>query len=250
MNLDTSIILGILSNFCFLFVFFPQFYINYKNKNSNGISFILLYCFIFGDILSLISAFTKELNVVIIYTSIFHIILDLIIIIQVLYYKFYYQSITNEVLPLIQYENTITNTNNVNKFSLFETSIIIFSLIFIFINCLGIYYFNESRYFDISIFIANILGWITTFIFIISRIPQIYLNYTKKSTEGLSLYTFILLTITNLLFLSSILVLIPNEESNQIEFIIYNIQWILGCTVTILFDFVIFYQFIIYKTVN
>lgn len=249
MNLDTntSLIFGILSNFCFLFVFFPQFYINHTNKNSNGISFILLYCFIFGDILSLIAAYTKELSIVIIYTSIFHIILDLIIIIQVLYYKFYYQSITEEILPLIQYENTNVN---VNKFSLFETSIIIFSLIFIFINCLGIYYFNEQHHFDISIFIANILGWITTFIFIISRIPQIYLNYTKKSTEGLSLYTFILLTITNLLFLSSILVLIPNEKSNQIEFIIYNIQWILGCTVTILFDFVIFYQFIIYKTVN
>jgi uncharacterized protein with PQ loop repeat len=83
-----SYIFSIISNILFIFVFMPQLYKNYKNKNAEAISLSLLYCLILGDIFSIISANYKQLNLVIIYSAIFHIFLDLIIVGQIIYYRY------------------------------------------------------------------------------------------------------------------------------------------------------------------
>lgn len=100
-----------------------------------------------------------------------------------------------------------------------------------------------------KIFIADLIGWASTFIFISSRIPQIYLNYTRGSVEGLSLNSFILINIANYLFVSSILVNLYDIPSIDDKFIFFvnNIQWIMGSFCTSFFDAIIFYQFITYK---
>ena len=76
-----------ISNGLWLFVFIPQLYQNYKAKDSKGLSLLLLFCLIVGDIFSIISAHAKNLNPVIIYAASYHIILDVIIIAQILYYR-------------------------------------------------------------------------------------------------------------------------------------------------------------------
>jgi uncharacterized protein with PQ loop repeat len=102
-----------------------------------------------------------------------------------------------------------------------------------------------------NIYIAEIVAWCATLIFICARIPQIYLNAKRKSTEGLSLLSFVIINIANVCFLMSILVVLVDLERDEYNgYIIENIQWIIGCTSTILFDAVIFYQFKLYSSVN
>jgi uncharacterized protein with PQ loop repeat len=93
--------------------------------------------------------------------------------------------------------------------------------------------------------VADILGWLATGIFTFSRIPQIILNFQRKNVQGLSIYSFILVNIANALFLASILVGLC-DVSDPSLFFITNLQWIMGTTLTVLSDIVIFYQFKIY----
>lgn len=252
-NIDTNgqlfaWILTSLSNILWLFVFLPQLYKNYKSKTSDAISLSLLCCLIFGDIFSLMSAIAKQLNHVIIYTIIYHIILSAVIVSQTIYYRIYniilHENINNseEVIPLF-------NTNYINPF-IYSYYYLSFSE-FVFIGCGIVSVFTCLLlliFLQDNLLLADLIAWSATFIFISARIPQILLNYNRKSTEGLSILSFIIINIANFLFLSSILILlldIPKE--NHSHYIKENIQWIIGSFSTTFFDLIIFHQFYIYK---
>lgn len=252
-------IFSTISNGLWLFVFIPQLYQNYKNNNSRAISLVLLFCLMLGDILSIISAYLKQLNIVIIYAGLYHIILNTIIIGQIIYYrkKFIsqYGVISNEITPLIA-NNSEDNYNNIllneyTKYSYFYLTF--FELLFIIVNTILItssqlFIFFNSTYNDV---IANIIAWMATFIFMIARVPQILLNFKRKSTNGLSLLSFIIINISNMFFLMSVLILLYDINPNHyLDYIISNIQWIVGSSSTTLFDGIIFYQFYKYRNNN
>jgi len=268
-------ILAIVLNVLWLFIFIPQLYINYKTKSSHAISLLLILSLFFGEILSVISAIAKELNNAIIFTIFYHIILNLILIFQIIYYR-----IMERVNERTTNERTNRDTTNewtneninydiiynieelsfnneltplLHNFRLCEYKFLYFSkfefifLIVIFINVLlSIIFFPFIKS---NLIITNLIAWLATFIFTLSRVPQIVLNLKRKSTEGLSLTSFIILNISNLLFLSTILILlldIPKEQ--HLEYIQHNIQWIIGVFSSFIMDLIIFYQFYKYKT--
>jgi uncharacterized protein with PQ loop repeat len=95
---------------------------------------------------------------------------------------------------------------------------------------------------------ADIIAWLATAIFMLARIPQIILNFTRKSTKGLSLLSFIIINIANFFFLLSVLIILYDLSPNQyMEYVLENIQWVVGSSSTSLFDCIIFYQFYKYK---
>jgi hypothetical protein len=173
-----SWIFSSLSNGIFLFVFMPQFYENYINKTGNSISLILLFCLVFGDILSMMSGIQKGIPNVIIFSAIYHIILDYIIISQIIYYRKYKRNLSlqdEETSPLlITMENKKVFTNT--------------EYIFIWLGYLMIIILALINYKLNSDILVDIVAWISTLIFIVSRIPQIILNFKRKSVKGLSIY--------------------------------------------------------------
>jgi uncharacterized protein with PQ loop repeat len=198
------------------------------------------------------SAVAKELNHVIIYTTLYHILLDIIIIVQTIYYRIYHilfnQHIesASELTPFISSNNFTVTYDNYKYFymTLYEFIYITSGFILITIFQLLLMFLDDNH----NILLANIIAWVSTSIFIIARCPQILLNLKRKSTQGLSVLSFIIINIANFLFLTSILVLlidIPNE--NHTSYIIKNIQWISGSLSTVFFDVIIFYQFYIYR---
>jgi len=95
---------------------------------------------------------------------------------------------------------------------------------------------------------ADIIAWLATAIFMLARIPQIILNFTRKSTKGLSLLSFIIINIANFFFLLSVLIILYDLSPNQyMEYVLANIQWVVGSSSTSLFDCIIFYQFYKYR---
>lgn len=241
------------SNALWLFVIIPQLYQNYKAKDSKGLSLLLLFCLIVGDIFSIISAHAKHLNPVIIYAAAYHIVLDIIIITQILYYR--RKSILIQIGTVIQ--DTITESSHlisdesedfISKYPYFnltlsEISFVILSMFTI----IGTQVFMLLNKNDISI-TADIIAWLATAIFMLARIPQIILNFTRKSTKGLSLLSFIIINIANFFFLLSVLIVLYDlNPDTYIHYIKENIQWIVGSSSTSLFDCIIFYQFYKYR---
>ena len=239
-----SWIFGIISNGLWLVVFIPQIYQNYKNKNSEAISLSLLFCLILGDIFSIVSANSKDLNLVIIYSAAYHILLDLIVVFQILYYRR-----LKDINHLEENTPLLLDTSDIQYTYFYLTTfefifISIFGLVVLVLQLLLLFLPDKPT----VIYIADIIGWSATCIFMIARIPQIVLNFKRKSTKGLSLMSFIIINIANFFFLMSILILLYDlPQSDYITHILKNIQWIVGSSSTTLFDAVIFYQFIRYK---
>jgi uncharacterized protein with PQ loop repeat len=235
-----------ISNGLWLFVFIPQFINNYKLKSGEALSLVLLLCLLFGDICSIMSASAKGLNVIIIYAGVYHIILDIIMISQVIYYRIYRvlnedDLILEETVPLLGTRNTVVRDCDVLTFN--ECIFVVCSSMIVLLSELLIFY-------NFTI-VADIIGWIATFTFMIARIPQIMLNHNRKSTAGLSLLSFIIMNIANILFLLSVLIiLIDIDENKYCEYITNNIQWIVGSASTNIFDAIIFYQFYIYNRIS
>lgn len=256
---ELSWIFSGIANGLWLFVFLPQLYKNYKSKNGNALSLLLLFCLILGDVFSVVSALAKGLNIVIVYSAVYHILLGLIVISQIMYYRIYkntYHSINTTEEEIIDDTHPLLSEQNDNEdddetiyqymyLSLGELLFLIFGIIFSVVAAILLSLLPDK---DIVLFMADVLGWLATMIFITARLPQILLNYQRKSTKGLSLLSFIIINIANWCFLLSILILMYDiPESEYLNFIKYNLQWIVGSGSTSLFDAIIFYQFYDYR---
>ncbi|KAF8468160.1 PQ loop repeat-domain-containing protein [Kalaharituber pfeilii] len=107
--------------------------------------------------------------------------------------------------------------------------------------------------------IAQLFGYLCALLYLASRLPQIYLNYRRKTVEGLSLLFFLFACLGNLTYVISIISYIPpgpetGEEPWTPEmkrtywkYIAVNSSWILGSVGTLGLDMVIFMQFFIYR---
>ena len=234
-----------ISNIAWLFVFIPQLIENYNKKSSDAVSFYLIALWYIGDTLSVVSAIYKSLHPVLIYMGTYHIIFDVVFLIQVIYYRLPRYLTRYHSYPLLldetlyRYDSMLYYVKDV--LLLHETSLLLgYSILLL----------SSQVIFKLfpPIIVGNIFAWTSTVIFFLSRLPQILLNHKRRSVEGLSFTAFVNIIIANQLFLASILIkLIDIDNSNRVKYIINNIPWIVGSSGTTLFDIIIFIQFFIYK---
>jgi uncharacterized protein with PQ loop repeat len=248
MTSSTSIILGTIANVMWLIVLIPQLYTNYKLKNTESISLSLVISWIYGDILVIVSGYLKHSNKMVIYGSIYHMGLIVLLGCQVLYYrnKMSYTTLSNGSYTYVATSDTSSDTtsdtssdmtsdttsdtiltHSEKKYMLISIGTLLISIPFI------------SVYPDVM---ADIFGWSALSLFVFSRIPQIVLNYKRKTTHGLSINSFVLINVSNYVSLASILVDIHDYED-----IFDNIQWIISPFITTILDVIIVYQSKIYS---
>ena len=113
---------------------------------------------------------------------------------------------------------------------------------------------------------GQIFGYLCAVLYLGSRIPQILLNYRRKSTEGVSMLFFIFACVGNLTYVMSIFAYEPACASLQAldqglgggctdgewgrmyaRYILVNASWIAGSAGTLALDLTIFVQFWLYK---
>jgi uncharacterized protein with PQ loop repeat len=115
---------------------------------------------------------------------------------------------------------------------------------------------------------GQIFGYLCAVLYIGSRIPQLILNYRRKSTEGVSLLFFLFACVGNLTYVMSILAYEPRcgkelailgyergyggcasgEWAEQYgQYMLVNTSWLAGSAGTLLLDVAIFVQFWIYS---
>ena len=121
---------------------------------------------------------------------------------------------------------------------------------------------SESMHFDLW---GQIFGYLCAALYLGSRIPQLLLNYRRKSTEGVSMLFFLFACVGNLTYVMSIFAYEPScarlqglssdgygcERGEWGEgygrYILVNASWLIGSAGTLLLDLAIFGQFWIYR---
>ncbi|KAK7969089.1 PQ loop repeat-domain-containing protein [Apiospora saccharicola] len=108
---------------------------------------------------------------------------------------------------------------------------------------------------------GQIFGWMCALLYLGSRLPQLLLNWRRKSVEGISMLFFLFSCLGNLTYVLSIFAYEPTcahaghcqpGEASDIygRYILVNASWIAGSLGTLFLDLGIFVQFFIYSDVN
>lgn len=241
-----SWIFASLSNICWLYVYISQLKENYINKSDFNLNFYFILCWFVSDTLSNFSAYYKEASIIIMYISSFNVIFDTIFICQYFYYKFYdLFNLDNEPLLQNSDENKIIFKNKKLKFLLksVEFQLLLIYIVFIISIDLVISNIQIER-----IVIGQIYGWILCLLLVLARLPQIILHYNKKNVKKSTLFIFIAIICANLFLLTSILIILIDNNDNKfkLEYIIKNIQFIVTPIITTSLDCIIIYQYYYY----
>ena len=207
-----SYIFSIISIIFYVVVYLPEFTLILKQKSSDGLSPWLIILWNQGDILSLLGTILLQLNLSLILIGLFHYVVGVCMVITVMIYN-----------------------PDKNKYQTFGI------MIFLLVNLLALVLtavFVDEMY----IVPGEIIGWLATSIYILGRLPQMYMNYKRKSTKGLSMLMYIFCMLGNFFYFMSIITF-----SMEWEYIRLNTPWIILVFGLILLDFVVLIQSIMYK---
>jgi uncharacterized protein with PQ loop repeat len=91
--------------------------------------------------------------------------------------------------------------------------------------------------------IGRIVSWICTCLYLSSRIPQILLNFKRRSCHGLAIAMFMCALFGNITYATSILV-----KSLDPEYLMRALPFLLGTAGTVVFDIIIFLQWVMYPS--
>lgn len=106
-------------------------------------------------------------------------------------------------------------------------------------------------------FWGQFFGYLCTVAYIASRLPQLILNYRRKTTEGLSMLFFLFACLGNITYVLSIFAYEPKCAGDVCEpgeaghiygkYILVNLSWLAGSLVTLLLDLCVFAQYFVYS---
>lgn len=207
----TSYILGLISLFFYSIVYLPQFILIYKTKSSNGISIWMLILWTQADALSLFGTLLLYLPSSFIIIGWYHFLVGVVLIKFTLFYRDNFKK------------------NHIENYSAF---------IFVLANIITGITLNiiiKEKYSEVG----SVLGWVTMTFYLVGRFPQLYMNWYRKSTEGLSLLMYVFTIIGNSFYIGVIIA--------SPYYLMENIPWLIAGSISILLDIIIISQHYYYK---
>lgn len=94
-----------------------------------------------------------------------------------------------------------------------------------------------------TIWVGRFFAWLCTFLYLSSRLPQIYQNFRRRSVEGLSMALFFFAAMGNLTYVLSIFTNPHATRAKMLE----AVPYIIGSAGTLMFDATIFAQYALFK---
>lgn len=229
-----------------------------ERKSADGVSLAFLGLWAIGDILNLAGSIWANLVPTTIFVAIYYIVSDAVILIEAFYYNALASSqkkdVAIETSPLIESPAKLFVSDDD------KTSVTV-AILHNIGACIGLTLLGGIGWY-LSVIMINdevsgpsnpdpndhvaagpqVLGYTSAMLYLCARIPQIIKNYRKQKTEGLALLFFILSVCGNLTYAASILAF-----SMEREYVITNIPWLMGSLGTLAFDFIILFQFLLYR---
>lgn len=244
----------------------PQLIEQWRLKSADGIAIGFISIWFLGDLFNLIGAVWAHLLPEVIFLAVWFCIADFMMVFSYIYYtkifpkhhrrKSHGRSVgsSDETDPLVarrRRSSTLTDIALEPKSHSIFTKYVLPLLIVFAAGFMGYFLSDNSQPNngdDVEIpenpiaIGPQIFGYISAFLYLGARIPQIIQNYKRKSVEGLSLLFFLFSTLGNITYAGQILF-----YRSDAKYILLNLSWILGSMGTIFEDVVIFAQFYMYR---
>ncbi|XP_026223625.1 lysosomal amino acid transporter 1 homolog [Anabas testudineus] len=242
-----SVYLGLLSIVCFMISSIPQYYSSCKTGNMDrALSIWFLLLWLGGDSCNLLGSFLADQLPLQTYTAIYYVFADLIMLAMYLYYKMRNRMAENRrvlyvvgVTCILGFTTSLTHLpglgtqqemvpSGFRSRGLLSTS-------------------DHIKEFTTKEIIGFCIGSISSVLYLCSRLPQIYTNFKRKSTEGVSYFLFALVILGNSTYGLSVLLKNPETGQGERSYLIHHLPWLIGSLGTLSLDLIITIQFIIYR---
>ncbi|PHH74866.1 hypothetical protein CDD80_2775 [Ophiocordyceps camponoti-rufipedis] len=278
-------IFGSISLTAWIFLLLPQLYANFKAKSADGLSLVFLFVWSLGDIANLSGALLTNLAPSAVALAGYFCILDLTLISQCLYYNALNAKLPRsndsdvdadpEHSPLLAdarersadlgvvVESSAPSSQK-RAASAAESNASTGSWTRNCLSLLGVYLIGLAGWFvsykagawghtppsapelppakhDMSATVGVVLGYVSAVFYLCARIPQIVKNHREKSCQGLSLLFFMLSLTGNLTYGLSLI-----AYSQEADYLVKSLPWLLGSLGTMVEDGAIFVQFRLY----
>ncbi|KAM4566863.1 lysosomal amino acid transporter 1 homolog isoform 2-T2 [Odontesthes bonariensis] len=233
----SSVVIGLVSMFCFLLSTLPQVYEAYRNgKVEEAMSFGFLFFLFSGDLTSFAGCYlTSQLPIQVI-TVVFYIFTDVILISQFLYYKI--KNSSSRKMPLLKWM-CLTWCGVATSALLALTKFIIDNS-----TTLDPQSTATSQSVEIT---GYVCGYLASVFYLCSRFPQLYKNFQRQSTEGTSYLLFVLAMMGNGTYGLSVILVLPALRGSKQNFIIKHLAWLVGSLGVLVLDFFVMVQFVMYR---
>lgn len=255
-HLALSGIAGSVSLACWMIVFTPQLYENWRRKSCEGLSLAFVIIWLAGDVFNVLGAAVQHVLPTMILLAVYYTLADVVLLWQCLVYGRRKPLFTDEDEASAEQreERQVLNDESqplILKFVDYEfhrqwvkdaTSVGLVIICGVIGYLLSDHTVPEkpSEPQPISI-TGQVFGWICAVLYLMSRLPQIHLNYQRKSTDGIAPLFFVFAALGNITYCISIFA----ADSSR-HFLILNASWILGAAGSLLLDFAILAQFFMY----
>ncbi|KAF3986156.1 hypothetical protein FT663_04812 [Candidozyma haemuli var. vulneris] len=276
--IDAQVISGItgsISIACWIIVFAPQIYENFRRKSSEGLSMMFIILWLAGDIFNVLGAVLQGVLPTMIILAIYYTLADIVLWVQCIMYgdgkskpDYVHLSPANplndDVLETVlsgdrpaelnEPDNSVDERDTYASFSnvspLMSAFFKFLMVLLVFLAGLTgwyISYIKTSRKHKAPVDLvfdplAQFFGWLCAIFYLGSRVPQILLNYERKSCEGISFMFFLFACLGNLTYVISILAI-----DTSWNYVWVNLSWLAGSLGTLALDFTIFVQFFLYN---
>lgn len=282
--IDAQVVSGItgsISLACWIIVFAPQIYENFRRKSLEGLSLMFIILWLAGDVFNVLGSILQGVLPTMIILAIYYTLADIVLLWQCLVYghgednDFIHLSPANpmndDVLEAVlsrdrteeetgtDYDNenlSVTkSTSSSSSLSPLMSALYKFFMVFLVISAglIGWYISYLKNGYHKSpdhkkptdlVYdpLAQFFGWLCAVLYLGSRVPQILLNYKRKSCEGISFMFFLFACLGNLTYVISIL-----SIDTSLYYIWVNSSWLAGSLGTLALDFTIFVQFFLYN---
>lgn len=277
-TLDAQVVSGItgsISIACWIIVFAPQIYENFRRKSSDGLSLMFIILWLAGDVFNVLGAVLQGVLPTMIILAVYYTLADIVLLVQCLMYGNGQQQqpdlvhlspanpLNEDVLEVVlsrdrmdeevgpDYENIDSFTDpSSSKWSLVRAALYKLFMVFLVFSAGLIWWYisymhqhHNKKPADLVFDpLAQFFGWLCAILYLGSRVPQILLNYERKSCEGISFMFFLFACLGNLTYVISILAI-----DMSWNYLWVNSSWLAGSLGTLGLDFTIFVQFFLYN---
>ncbi|XP_071500132.1 lysosomal amino acid transporter 1 homolog [Diadema antillarum] len=257
-------ILGLAQILCWIVVFFPQFYENYKRgKMDEAIAPSFLILWMMGDMSNMLGCILAKQLATQLATAAYYILMDVIIISQFVYY---YIKNKRKRVPIAEASHEHPSIQSLSNPShviyccgfLFSTSLLMSlpwqqgqasshhiqshhaagrSLLSVGSDdgCIQYYRHTQDCIFTTTLdIIGYVCGCFSGIFYVGSRVPQLIKNFKRRSVEGVSMLMFILTVMGNIFYGASILM-----EDTSVVFVLRHLPWLVGSLGTLFFDCIV-----------
>jgi len=274
-------IFGLVNIFLWLFAQAPQLWENYRLSRAESLSGLFLMTWLAGDICNLLGCILTPQFKVQLYTAIYFLCMDFLILTQWTYYYVKNRPIPEEdksereiwvapdggVPPEEQESQSLSLSSTSSRTTRMRVYAIIPAVLGL--SCLagvGVWAMQEpTETFMVhkgrtllsdcdpsmsSTLVETVIGstcaWLSGILYFTARIPQIMTNHRRKSTEGLSVFMFVSSTLANVCYSLSIL-LPESTDYGEASFWESTFAYLLGSGGTIASTIPILVQFFMYR---